>query len=221
MANLRVLSDEAAGKDDQLRALIDGSSGTFAALAQEEGSLDSSLGRLPGTLASARRALVESGALATELRPALGDLRPTVQALAPTLKEVRPLLREGEPILRQRIRPLVREARPVVQDLAPTLRDQRALTPKLDSAFDVLNYVVNEMAYNPDGPEEGYGFWAPWFFHNSNSILSTEDAQGAAWRGQLMVSCSTIAELSKVQPLLAIVAAIPACPADGSKTVVP
>lgn len=221
MANLRELSDAAAAKDTDLRSLIDGANATFGALADEEGALRTSIGRLPGTLSSASTALTQTSALATDLRPALSDLRPTVQALAPTLREVRPLLRDGEPILREKIRPLVREARPVVQDLRPTVRDLRAVTPKLDAAFDVLNYVVNELAYNPPGTEEGYLFWTAWFFHNANSILSVEDAQGVAWRGQLMVSCSTAAELGKVQPLLTLLAAIPACPADGSKTVLP
>jgi phospholipid/cholesterol/gamma-HCH transport system substrate-binding protein len=110
----------------------------------------------------------------------------------------------------------VREARPLVADLPPTLSDLRAVTPKLKSAFDVLNYVVNEMSYNPPGSEEGYLFWSAWFFHNADSILSTEDAQGVAWRGQLMASCSTIAQLPKIDPVVQLVAALPACPPDAS-----
>ena len=89
---------------------------------------------------------------------------------------------------------------PVAGDLRPALSNLNAVTPHLSKAFTVLNYVVNELGYNPPGPEEGYLFWTAWFFHNADSILSIEDAQGVAWRGGLITSCSTLAGLPANAP---------------------
>ena len=105
--------------------------------------------------------------------------------------EVRPLLRDAEPILREDLRPLVREATPLLADLRPSVRDLEPATVDLVRTGKVLNYVVNELGYNPPGAEEGYLFWTSWFIHNANSILTTEDAHGATWRGLVMVGCST------------------------------
>ena len=54
----------------------------------------------------------------------------------------------------------------------PALNDLSAATPSLTRVFDVLNYALNELAYNPPGPqEEGYLFWASWANHAGNSIF--------------------------------------------------
>ncbi len=107
---------------------------------------------------------------------------------------------------------------PVANDLRPALNDLNAVTPHLSKAFTVLNYVVNEMGYNPSGPEEGYLFWSAWFFHNADSILSIEDAQGAAWRGGLITSCSTLAALPQANAALAsVMPQLPVCPKDASR----
>ena len=210
--NLRLLAEAAATKDDELSALVSTSAATLTAVAGEEDALRGALDRLPPTLAELRGALTGAQAMATRLEPALTALTPTVRALPRTLDRLDPLLRDATPILRDEIRPLVRAARPVARDLKPALRDLNAVTPRLADAFVVLNYVVNELAFNPDGPEEGYLFWLAWFSHNANSILSIEDAQGVAWRGQLIASCSTYAALPDVAPLLAAAGSSPVCP---------
>jgi phospholipid/cholesterol/gamma-HCH transport system substrate-binding protein len=212
IGNLRVLSQAVAERDGDLSRLVTAGDATFSALASQEGALGESVRLLPGTLREAEAALRASGAFAGRLRPALDSLGPAVDALAPALARVRPLLRDGEPILRRQIRPLVRDARPLARDLRPALRDLGAVTPDLTSAFRVLVRVVNELAYNPPGPEEGYLFWAAWFAHNANSILSIEDAHGVAWRGQLIASCSTYQDLAATNPSLKVLAGVPACP---------
>jgi phospholipid/cholesterol/gamma-HCH transport system substrate-binding protein len=126
--------------------------------------------------------------------------------------EVRPLLRDAEPILREDLRPLVREATPLVADLRPSVRDLRPATGDLVRTGKVLNYVANELGYNPPGPEEGYLFWVSWFIHNANSILTTEDAHGATWRGLVMVSCSSLGQLLNTNPALAPLLSAPICP---------
>jgi phospholipid/cholesterol/gamma-HCH transport system substrate-binding protein len=139
-----------------------------------------------------------------------------VRDLNDVLPKVDPLLRDARPAA-ARIRGLVHRAVPVAGDLRPALQDLDAVTPHLSKAFTVLNYVVNELGYNPPGPEEGYLFWAAWFFHNADSILSIEDAQGAAWRGGLIASCSTLSGLPSNAPELALLMPqLPVCPKDAS-----
>jgi phospholipid/cholesterol/gamma-HCH transport system substrate-binding protein len=144
--------------------------------------------------------------------PAAEELRPSARALGPALTELRPLLRDATPIVRDDLRPLVREATPLVRRLRPSLRDLNRTTPDLVRTGKVLNYVVNELGYNPPGPEEGYLFWLAWFDHNANSILSIDDAHGVAWRGLVMVGCSTLGEALDANPALAPLGAVPICP---------
>jgi phospholipid/cholesterol/gamma-HCH transport system substrate-binding protein len=135
-----------------------------------------------------------------------------VRELGPAMVEVRPLLRDATPILRDDLRPLVREATPLVRDLRPSVAKLNPATADLVRTGDVLNTVVNELGYNPPGPEEGYLFWLSWFTHNANSILSVEDAHGATWRGLVVAGCSTLGEVLTANPALAPLLNAPVCP---------
>jgi phospholipid/cholesterol/gamma-HCH transport system substrate-binding protein len=210
--NLRVLSGAAASKDGELASLVEASSDVLETVGARETELAEGVERLPEALRSTRVALHEGRGLAEELRPAAEELRPLVRELTPAMVEVRPLLRDAEPILREDLRPLVREATPLVADLRPAVADLVDAAPSLVRTGKVLNYVANELGYNPPGPEEGYLFWTSWFVHNASSILTTEDAHGATWRGLAMVGCSTFGEVLGSNPALAPLAAVPVCP---------
>jgi phospholipid/cholesterol/gamma-HCH transport system substrate-binding protein len=82
----------------------------------------------------------------------------------------------------------------------------------------VLNKTVNELNYNPPGSEEGFLFWLLWYVHNGNSIVSIEDAHGAAWRGLVMIGCSTLGQVLAANPALAPLALVPLCPASPKTT---
>jgi phospholipid/cholesterol/gamma-HCH transport system substrate-binding protein len=210
--NLRVLSSAAAEKDAELASLVEASSDVLETVGAREADLAAGVERLPGALRSTRLALHEGRGLAEELRPAATELRPLVRELAPAMIEVRPLLRDAEPILREDLRPLVREATPLVADLRPSVRDLEPATVDLVRTGKVLNHVANELGYNPPGPEEGYLFWVAWFIHNANSILTTEDAHGATWRGLVMGGCSSLGQLVGSNPALAPLGAAQICP---------
>jgi phospholipid/cholesterol/gamma-HCH transport system substrate-binding protein len=212
VTNLRTLSHAAASRDRQLAGLVSASTAVFSTIAAREGDLGRAVDRLPGSVGALDRALTAARALAVDARPALSALRPTVRGLAPALVQVRPLMRTAEPTLRTRLRPLVRAATPVVGLLQPSLDLVNRADPNLIRTVDVLTYVVNELAYNPPGTEEGYLFWLAWFAHNAASILSIEDAHGVAWRGLLMVGCSTAGQVIKVSPALAPLGNAAVCP---------
>jgi phospholipid/cholesterol/gamma-HCH transport system substrate-binding protein len=213
---LRVLSGAAAEKDDDLARLVDAGNATLQTVAEHDEELKSTLDRLPGTLEAARGTLTAARPFARRLGPALGALRPAVRDLAGALPRVDPLLRDARPAA-ARIRGLIPAALPIAADLGPTLDDLAAVTPHLKRTFDVLTYVVNELGHNPDGAEEGYLFWLTWFAHNADSILSIDDAQGVAWRGALLLSCSSYGALQQAAPVLSAVVATPLCPEDASK----
>jgi phospholipid/cholesterol/gamma-HCH transport system substrate-binding protein len=198
--NLRLLSEATADSDKDLVRLVDGSSSVFDTIGHHDAQLAASVERLPGALSATRDALTETRGL---------------RELGPALVDVRPLLRDAAPILRNDLRPLVREATPLVRDLRPSVHRLNPATRDLVRTGDVLNYVVNELGYNPPGPEEGYLFWLAWFNHNANSILSIEDAHGATWRGLVVVGCSSLGQVLGSNPALAPLLSAPICP--GSK----
>ena len=192
VANVRVLSEATAAKDTELARLVDASAATFDAIGSREAELAAAVERLPGALYATRRALGDSRVLAREAAPALDELRPVARELVPALQGAQPLLRTATPILRDDLRPLVREATPLLAELRPSVRDLNKATPPLVRTGRVLNYLANELGYNPPGPEEGYLFWAAWFMHNQASVTSTEDAHGAVVRGLAQFGCSTL-----------------------------
>jgi phospholipid/cholesterol/gamma-HCH transport system substrate-binding protein len=215
ITNLRLLSRATASKDRELAGLVDGATASFETIAQRETSLATAVDRLPGALGATDRALVATRGLAGELQPALSALRPTVRGAGPALVDVRPLLRDATPTLRDQLRPLVRDATPLVHELRPSLQLLNRSQPNLDRSLDVLTHVANELGYNPPGSEEGYLFWLSWFFHNSASMLSIQDAHGGVWRGLVMVGCSTVGQVISANPALQPIGASAFCPGTG------
>jgi phospholipid/cholesterol/gamma-HCH transport system substrate-binding protein len=214
--NLRLLSHSAAAKDKELAGLVDSSSATFRALGEREADLSTTVERLPGALHATRGALADARRLSVEARPALAALRPAVRELPSSLTAARPLLREATPVLHRQVTPLVREVTPLLRELHPPLQDLRKTTPGLTRTGHVLNYLVNGLAYNPPGSEEGYLFWLSWFAHNADSLFSVEDSHGAVWRGLATGSCSSLEGVATLAlpPALAtaISDALPLCP---------
>jgi phospholipid/cholesterol/gamma-HCH transport system substrate-binding protein len=214
--NLRVLARSTAAKDGELASLVDTSSATFRALGEREADLTASVERLPGALHATRTALGDARRLSVEARPALDALRPAVRELPASLTAARPLLRDATPVLRKRVTPLVREVTPLLRELRPPLQDLNKTIPGLTRTGRVLNYLANELGYNPPGSEEGYLFWLSWYAHNADSLFSVEDSHGAVWRGLATGSCSSLAGVATLAlpPALAtaISDALPICP---------
>jgi phospholipid/cholesterol/gamma-HCH transport system substrate-binding protein len=110
-------------------------------------------------------------------------------------------------------RPVLREAVPLDRDLAAVSRGLHATSPDIRSAFKVLDYTANELSYNPPGRDEGYLYWLAWASHNVDSVLSVEDAHGAAAHGLVLTSCSSLAAQPGLTPLvLLFTGQIPTCP---------
>ena len=181
----------AVGRDDEsVGRLVRAGNATFTAVAAEDDALRAGLERLPDTLDAARTTLRATTPFARATGPALDALVPATRALPRTLERIDPLLTDGLPALRN-LDGLSEEARPLARDLGAASTDLSAVTPELTTAFEVLRFATNMLAYNPPGEDEGYLYRLAWYLHNQNSFLSGQDGNGPFWRGQVIVSCST------------------------------
>jgi phospholipid/cholesterol/gamma-HCH transport system substrate-binding protein len=196
--NFRLLSEALANRDDDLAAFVESSNEVFAHLAAQDANIRATLRELPSALQATQTGLTKANRLARVLGPSLQALRPTARALGPTNVAVRPFFRETEPIIRTQLRPFSRAALPVVRDLRPAAQNLSVLTPNLTTTFRVANYLLNELAYNPPGSEEGFLFWASWANHAANSVFSTQDAHGPIRRGLFLTSCSSLGLLKQI-----------------------
>jgi phospholipid/cholesterol/gamma-HCH transport system substrate-binding protein len=100
--------------------------------------------------------------------------------------------------VRDQLRPFARDVLPVVRDLRPAARDLAAVTPRLTTSTRIVNRLLNELAYNPPGSEEGYLFWTAWANHDGASVFSTQDANGPIRRGLVLTSCSSLGLLPNI-----------------------
>ncbi len=196
--NFQELANELGDKDTQLGGFVDSANANFAAIARQDTSLRAALRELPGTLDQTASTLRGVDALATNLGPALQALRPGARALGPSLTEARPFLRTTTPVIRNELRPFARDVQPTVRDLRSAAADLAVVTPRLTKTVRVVNSLLNTLAYNPPGREEGYLYWASWANHNAATLWGTQDAHGPIRRGIVLVSCSGLGVLDQI-----------------------
>jgi phospholipid/cholesterol/gamma-HCH transport system substrate-binding protein len=196
--NLQELLTELASEDRTLAQFVDSANANFQAFARQEGRLREALRLFPGALSQSAGTLARLEDLAGDLGPALQSLRPGARALAPALRATRPFLRETTPVIRDQFRPFARDVQPTVRDLRPAAADLAKTTPALARTFGVVNTLLNLLAYNPPGSEEGFLFWAGWGNHNRATQYSAQDAHGPIRRGLVLVSCPALAALDAV-----------------------
>jgi phospholipid/cholesterol/gamma-HCH transport system substrate-binding protein len=215
--NFSLLTDALGKRDDQIAGFVENSNAVFAALAHQDGNLRQTLRQLPSTLSVTQTNLAKAETLAKTLGPTLQDLRPGARALGPTLRQVRPFVRKTTPVIRDQLRPFTRAALPTVRQLRPALNDLSAATPALTKTFRIVNYALNEVAYNPPGrTDEGYLFWFAWINHLGPTVFSTQDAHGPIRRGLIVLGCQTAQTLnavSQANPLLGTLATLLHSPA--------
>jgi phospholipid/cholesterol/gamma-HCH transport system substrate-binding protein len=211
--NLSILAAAAGSKDKQLAQVVANANTTIQALASQETALRGAVHRLPGTLSAARTSLGNAAEFGRELTPTLQALMPTAHRLKSTLQTADPFISESAQQIRTQVRPLVHDFNPLVSGRGHIARQFHALTPVLGTIYQVLEYIGNEVAYNPPGSNEGFLFWTGWFAHNSASMLSVQDAHGAAWRGLNIISCQQLENTPAAmgQLLTTILGPLPTC----------
>jgi phospholipid/cholesterol/gamma-HCH transport system substrate-binding protein len=197
--NFKELVAAVGTKDKQLSSLVDASNAVFKSFANQDARLRQTLQLLPDALKTTDTAVTKAGKLGRTLGPTLGKLRPTARALGPSLKQSRPFFEQTTPVIEKQLRPFARDALPTVKVLRPAARDLAALTPDFTSALKTANYLLNTLAYNPPGDDEGYLFWVSWLNHIGPTVFSTQDAHGPIRRGALFFSCDGLGLLDTLK----------------------
>ena len=189
--SFRLVAEELGRGEDDLSAFVDSSNAVLAAFADQEASIRAALQELPDVLSETDAALTASRRLSTQLAPALTELVPAAEALGPALRQSRPFFRETLAPIRDQLRPTSKEIRQPVRHIKSLSKPLAPTTDGLKSGFKDLNRLLNVLAFNPPGAEEGYLFWLSWLNHNANNLFTLQDAHGPLRRGLLLLSCQT------------------------------
>ncbi|CAB4928690.1 unannotated protein [freshwater metagenome] len=210
VSRLGSLSKAIGEHDQSVGDTLDRAAVTLRTIAGRDRELRASLQQLPSTLDLTRQAVTKTGELADEVIPTSRALRPAIRDVTAALPDAEPLLRELPgylaPVRRLAVqgRQPVREIRRAVEQLEPQLADTT-------TSAQVLQHVMNVLAYDPPGEQKGFSYYLGWFAHNSNSLFSTNDANGAAWRGQLLLSCGTLSGLAPLRPVTDVLTGLGVC----------
>jgi phospholipid/cholesterol/gamma-HCH transport system substrate-binding protein len=189
ITNFGKISKRLAANDVRIAQFVDAQNSVLGAFADQEQNLRATIRGLPGTLTETRRALDAGERLSDELEPALRRLLPAAQALDPALQALQPFFVDTTPPIRDQIRPFTGEVKDVVKDVKQASGPLASSAKYLEGSFTELTSLLNGLAYDPPGAQEGYLFYLSWLNHNANSILLTEDSSGPIVRSIPMYSC--------------------------------
>jgi len=194
VTNIGRITSELGSTDAQLAAFVKSTDAVFARFANQNQNLGETIRLLPGTLRESTTALQKVGRLSATLASGLPRLRPATKALAPSLRELQPLFAQTRPVLEKQLRPFARDAQPVARRLAPGIRLTAQAAPDLRTTTSVLNELFDAAAYDPPGTgvgQQSFLFYLPWAAHNTNSVMSTQDAVGPIRRTSLLFNCGS------------------------------
>lgn len=189
------LGDIAAATGDdnaRLRELVAQTTATLETIQRNDGAVRQTLEQLPGVtdeLAGASRAV---SALTAELDPALDDIRSATEELPPGLAAVTDLLDQADDTL-DLAAPVLDDARPLLADLRPLVADLRPSIADLDAVAPRLGPLTQDLAFRLSDLQA--------FVYNTESVMSTEDANGPIFRGLLQVNESAIPLIPAPAPI--------------------
>jgi phospholipid/cholesterol/gamma-HCH transport system substrate-binding protein len=198
--NFRLILEELGANDRALQEFVSSSNAVLGTFADQQAAIRQSLQDLPPTLRATQKGLTSADQFSVVLRPAALRLIPASQALKPALEASQKLFKQTLAPLRDQIRPFTRQIRPTVKHLAQAAEPLEQTATGLRKTFTNLNFLLNELAYNPPGAsKEGFLFYLAWLNHEFNSIYLTQDAEGPLRRGLLLFSCGTVTVASFAQ----------------------
>jgi phospholipid/cholesterol/gamma-HCH transport system substrate-binding protein len=207
--NLAIVTSAAAG-DRELASLVVAGDQTVRAVAAQDAPLRQAIGLLPGTLALTRTTLSALAPFAQQLGQTTDALEPAVRRAPATLGDLSRFAAAGSDAITRGIAPFVGAAEPLARELVPTVGRLLSATPYLSGSFQVLEYLVNELAYNPDqGDNQGFLFWFSWFVHNLNSVTSFADANGGIGRAAPLATCYGLQDDKQLQGLFGVTGLCP------------
>jgi phospholipid/cholesterol/gamma-HCH transport system substrate-binding protein len=187
--NLNLVANAFGGVQSQLASLIRASDTNFSAIAANDAQLQQTLTEFPPTLRQTEQTLGKVQSFATASTTTLQELQPFARNLGPALKASRPLFRDTTPVIANQLRPFSVAVQPLARTLAAGAPKVKATIPALSSSISELNTLFNELAHKSGGGQS-YLFWGSWLAHIANSLVSSQDANGAVLQGIFMNTCA-------------------------------
>lgn len=206
--NLRLVATSLGGVDTALASLISSANTNFSAISSQDANLQTALTLLPGTLQQTSQTLVAVRGFASATGPALQRLLPVARDLAPALAATRPLFKDTTAVIAGQLRPFSIKVQPLARALAPAATSLDRAVPPLSRSLGVLNVLLDTLARQPRGSEQGYLFWGAWLAHIAASLTDMQDAQGPILRGTFMATCSQLDLLATLQETTPSLAAL-------------
>jgi phospholipid/cholesterol/gamma-HCH transport system substrate-binding protein len=195
--NLNLVTNAFGGVEGQLASLIRASDTNFSAIAANDAQLQQTLTEFPPTLRQSIATLNKVRGFANASTTTLQELQPFARDLGPALKASRPLFRDTTPVIAHQLRPFSVAVQPLAQTLAAGAPKLKATIPALSSSIGVLNSLFNELAHQPGKSQQSYLFWGSWLAHIADSLVSTQDANGAVLQGIFMNTCAGLSFYEK------------------------
>jgi phospholipid/cholesterol/gamma-HCH transport system substrate-binding protein len=181
--NLRLMTEELAKRQWDLRVLVRGGAGALGELGRAESSVQETLVELPPTLRRLQTSFATLRATADELDPAFDALQPVARELPSGLEGLRRLGVRAAPSLHALRRPL------------PSLR---ALVHELRPTAGGLNESFSELLPVPGRLDRFTALTPPCFpalakfFHNTNSLGKFADRNSVILRGQAVLGLNSL-----------------------------
>jgi phospholipid/cholesterol/gamma-HCH transport system substrate-binding protein len=194
--NVGQLSKGIAVDDNQLGSLVDTSDTTLSALASQDTQLSQALSQLPANLSQTRQTLSSVTSFADQLTPTATALVPIVNRLPRTLRDSNTLVKAAALLPVTQIKKFEAVQGPLSTALVKLQTGLKADTPNLNKSFKGIEYITNELAYDPGNGNPGFLYWLAWFSHNVDSFVGNSDANGPDWRLLTEATCSTATDLS-------------------------
>lgn len=189
--NLSLVSNSLGDVEGQLASLIRASDTNFAAISANDSQLESALTLFPPTLRQTTSTLQSLQAYGNASATTLHELQPFAQNLGPALKASRPLFHDTTPVIANELRPFSIAVQPLARTLVPAGEKLKVAIPNLSKSVGVLNTLFNTMAHQSKG-QQSYLFWGTWLAHIADSLVDTQDANGAVLQGLFMGSCNEL-----------------------------
>lgn len=170
----------AAGQDqDRIARLAESAQITLGALADNRTALEETIRTVPGLADQLRGTIAEVDTLTDELDPVLANISNAGTVLPDALDRVSTVV--------DRLDTTVDLATPVVEDLRPLVADAR---PLLGSARVAVDRVLTVSPRLDPVTAQAVDYLSDLqaFVYQTNSVVSTEDANGPILRGLLQVS---------------------------------
>lgn len=189
--NLNLVANSLGGVEGQLASLISSSDTNFRAISANDAQLEQTLQLFPGTLRQTQQTLGKVSSFSRASAVTLHLLAPFARNLGPALAASRLLFRDTTPVIAHQLRPFAVAVQPLARTLASAAAKLKVAIPSLSDSIGVLNTLFNTLTYQ-HGSQPSYLYWGSWLAHNADSLVSSQDANGALTQGIFMGTCDEL-----------------------------